>query len=89
MDDTKVKQQIKVVAPINIALVKYWGKRNDELMLPLNDSISVTIDALYAETCVRIVDDDTTTNAQDEVVINGKVCFVCAYVLCSFVLFCF
>lgn len=28
----------------NIALIKYWGRRDDELVLPLNDSISFTMD---------------------------------------------
>ena len=32
------------VAPINIAVIKYWGKRNEALMLPANGSLSVTID---------------------------------------------
>ena len=27
----------------NIALVKYWGKRNKELNLPVNSSLSVTL----------------------------------------------
>ena len=36
-------------APINIALVKYWGKRNALLNLPDTDSLSVSL-PLYAET---------------------------------------
>lgn len=37
----------------NIALVKYWGKRDSRLNLPATGSISVTLDALYTETGVR------------------------------------
>ncbi len=33
-------------APINIALVKYWGKRNVELKLPMTSSFSMTIKEL-------------------------------------------
>ena len=35
------------VAP-NIALIKYWGKRNKELNLPLNSSISLTLSSVYS-----------------------------------------
>jgi diphosphomevalonate decarboxylase len=38
----------------NIALIKYWGKRNDELILPDNDSLSITLDIndMYSYTTV-------------------------------------
>ena len=40
---------------INIAIIKYWGKLNETLNLPLNDSLSVTLDSriLYTITSVR------------------------------------
>jgi diphosphomevalonate decarboxylase len=41
------------IAQANIALVKYWGKRNRELMLPYNSSISMTTDGLYSHTTVE------------------------------------
>ncbi len=39
-------------ANANIALVKYWGKRNEQLRLPMNGSISLTLDGLGATTSV-------------------------------------
>src|SRR5699024_8259789 len=40
-------------AHTNIALIKYWGKRNEELILPTNSSLSVTLDGFYTETTVQ------------------------------------
>ncbi|MBI5224809.1 diphosphomevalonate decarboxylase [Candidatus Micrarchaeota archaeon] len=34
----------KVIATPNIAVIKYWGKRNEKLMLPTNSSLSFTMD---------------------------------------------
>ena len=39
--------EIEVASPVNIALVKYWGKRDVSLILPFNDSISLTLDENY------------------------------------------
>uniref|UniRef100_A0A8C7WTB2 Diphosphomevalonate decarboxylase-like N-terminal domain-containing protein n=1 Tax=Oryzias sinensis TaxID=183150 RepID=A0A8C7WTB2_9TELE len=33
---------VTCTAPVNIAVIKYWGKRNEELILPINSSLSVT-----------------------------------------------
>ncbi len=41
------------IANSNIALVKYWGKRNKKHMLPMNSSISVTLDGLHTTTTVE------------------------------------
>src|SRR5690625_9771 len=40
-------------AHTNIALIKYWGKRNEALILPTNNSLSVTLDGFYTETTVH------------------------------------
>ena len=46
----------KAKGPINIALIKYWGKADEELITPLNNSISLTLDTntFYTETKVTI-----------------------------------
>lgn len=40
-------------AHTNIALIKYWGKRDDTLKLPMNNSLSLTLDALHTTTTVE------------------------------------
>ncbi|XP_018335480.1 diphosphomevalonate decarboxylase [Agrilus planipennis] len=47
---------VTAVAPVNIATIKYWGKRDDDLILPLNDSFSATLslEDMCAKTTVMI-----------------------------------
>jgi diphosphomevalonate decarboxylase len=40
-------------APINIALIKYWGKANASLVLPTTTSVSLTLQDLYTETIIE------------------------------------
>lgn len=56
-------------AHTNIALVKYWGKKDPQLMLPQNGSISLTLDHFYTETSVRF----DTHATKDQVTFNGQV----------------
>ncbi|MEE6725438.1 diphosphomevalonate decarboxylase [Pediococcus acidilactici] len=39
-------------AHTNIALIKYWGKADSKLILPANDSVSLTLDEFYTDTIV-------------------------------------
>lgn len=47
-----VKQSNWVRAHTNIAFIKYWGKENEELIIPKNNSLSLTLDAFYTDTQV-------------------------------------
>jgi len=53
-------------APSNIALCKYWGKRDDDLNLPVTSSLSVSLGRLGSNVtiCLR--------EKSDSVVLNGK-----------------
>lgn len=57
-----------VRAHANIALVKYWGKRDAALNLPAVGSLSITLDALATET--EVIFDPAL--ASDEVSLNGQ-----------------
>ena len=61
-------KKVKARACSNIALVKYWGKRNIKLNLPAVASISITLDALYTDTSV-VFDKKRTA---DGLVLNGQ-----------------
>ena len=43
-----------VRAHTNIALIKYWGKRDEALILPASSSLSLTLDAFYTDTSVTL-----------------------------------
>ncbi|EIA19629.1 diphosphomevalonate decarboxylase [Listeria fleischmannii] len=45
------------IAHTNIALIKYWGKRDENLILPANSSLSITLDKFYTETSVEWMED--------------------------------
>lgn len=44
------------VAPINIALCKYWGKRDELINLPVTSSLSISLSPLGTKTDVRIAE---------------------------------
>lgn len=55
-----------VRAHTNIALIKYWGKADETLFLPMNSSLSLTLDGLYTDTFVEISD----TFTEDQFYLN-------------------
>ncbi len=58
---------VRARAHPNVALVKYWGKRNWPLNLPSVGSISLTLGALHTEVTVQ-----PTSGSQDEYWSNGR-----------------
>lgn len=56
------------IANANIALIKYWGKRKEDLILPYNSSISMTCDGLSTTTTVEF----SKEHEKDIVVINDE-----------------
>lgn len=59
-----VRASAEAYAPANIALVKYWGKRDEVLRLPVTGSLSISLGDLGTRT--RLTPADT-----DRVVLNG------------------
>ncbi|MFC0672826.1 diphosphomevalonate decarboxylase [Brachybacterium hainanense] len=53
----------------NMALVKYWGKRDEQLMLPSTGSLSMTLDEFPTTTTVRL----RTDGGPDVLELNGVV----------------
>lgn len=54
------------VAHANIALVKYWGKRDETRLLPESASLSIALDKLTTTTTVEL------GASKDELVLDGK-----------------
>jgi len=44
---------VTAISTPNIALIKYWGNRNNDLRLPMADSLSITLDKPSAEVTVE------------------------------------
>ncbi len=67
---TVVIGQATAKASPNIAFIKYWGNRDDQLRLPANPSLSMNLGGLYAETVVSWLEagggDSFRLNGRDE-----------------------
>jgi len=55
------------IASPNIALIKYWGNRQEALRIPANDSLSLTLSGIETRTRVQF----TGTPGPDRLVLNG------------------
>ncbi len=66
------------IAPSNIAFIKYWGKKNEVLHLPLNGSVSMNLNNLITTTTVEfnpgftkdilVIDNETNSKEIDRAV---------------------
>ncbi len=54
------------IAPVNIALIKYFGKRREKFNLPLTSSLSISLDA-YTRTTLTLSD-----MINDNIILNGS-----------------
>jgi len=61
---------IKVKAPINIALIKYWGKQDTQDVKPSTPSISLTLKAFSTTTSIEITDEPLFFSLDDSKVSN-------------------
>ena len=56
------------IAPSNIAFIKYWGKKDEELKLPENGSISMNLSNLTTTTTVEF----DKKYKEDKIIINNQ-----------------
>jgi len=64
------KYEATASAPVNIACIKYWGKRDTKLILPTNSSLSVTLDQDHLRSTTTSRVDASFT--KDTLWLNGK-----------------
>ncbi|KAF8149474.1 Diphosphomevalonate decarboxylase [Crassisporium funariophilum] len=62
--------QATASAPVNIAVIKYWGKRDTKLILPTNSSLSVTLDQDHLRSTTTSRADPSFEH--DQLWLNGK-----------------
>ncbi|KAM6253153.1 LOW QUALITY PROTEIN: diphosphomevalonate decarboxylase [Porphyrio hochstetteri] len=70
MAEERPLAMVTCTAPVNIAVIKYWGKRDNDLILPINSSLSVTLhqDQLKTTTTAAASRDF----AEDRLWLNGE-----------------
>nr|XP_054748448.1 diphosphomevalonate decarboxylase-like [Lytechinus pictus] len=77
--DMEIGKIVTCKAPINIAVIKYWGKRDEKLILPVNSSLSATlhIDQLCTTTTIagskHFLEDRLWLNGKEESLENPRV----------------
>ena len=63
-------REVTVSAPVNIAVIKYWGKRDTQLLLPTNSSLSLTLSQSHPRSTTTVRIDPSLPS--DRLWLNGK-----------------
>ncbi|PSR92040.1 diphosphomevalonate decarboxylase-like protein [Coniella lustricola] len=71
MAEAKV-YRASTTAPVNIAVVKYWGKRDAKLNLPTNSSLSVTLSQADLRTLTTASCSSSYSATEDSLILNGS-----------------
>ena len=64
-------REVTCTAPVNIAVIKYWGKRDTKLILPTNSSLSITLSQSNLATKTTLRADKLF--AADTLWLNGEI----------------
>lgn len=70
MSKLNMKVSVTAKAPVNIAVIKYWGKQQDKLKIPINDSLSGTLNMDDMCTTTSVLIDETIK--EDSLYLNGE-----------------
>lgn len=66
-------------APVNIAVIKYWGKRDESLILPVNSSLSASLHQDQLKTTTTVV--ASKSYSEDSMWLNGQYVFIIIFLL--------
>ena len=62
---------VKVKSYANIAIVKYWGKKDAKKMIPASSSISLTLNDMFTETEMEFISDEDIKISVEKEMKNG------------------
>ena len=67
----KGEKMVKVKSYANIAIVKYWGKKDAKKMIPATSSISLTLNDMFTETEMEFISDEDIKISVEKEMKNG------------------
>lgn len=72
-------KKVTAKAPVNIALIKYWGKEDEEKVIPFNSSLSLTLDNLYTITIIEESNSGFSFTLNNEIITGNEAEKVCKF----------